>query len=47
MDQKRIDFAEFYALSRDDCLRTVLAITGDGESAEDYVAEAFARAWAS
>jgi RNA polymerase sigma factor (sigma-70 family) len=47
MGQKRIDFAEFYALSRDDCLRTVLAITGDRESAEDFVAEAFARAWAS
>src|SRR5260370_40820663 len=42
-----IDFAEFYASSRDDCLRTVLAISGDRQAAEDHVAEAFARAWAS
>src|SRR6516225_245466 len=47
MGPTRIDFAEFYASSRDDCLRTVLAITGDRELAEDLVAEAFARAWAS
>jgi RNA polymerase sigma-70 factor (sigma-E family) len=47
MGPDRMDFAEFYALSRDDCLRTVLAITGDPETAEDVVAEAFARAWAS
>jgi RNA polymerase sigma-70 factor (sigma-E family) len=47
MGLKRVDFAEFYASSRDDCLRTVLAITGDPETAEEFVAEAFARAWAS
>jgi RNA polymerase sigma-70 factor (sigma-E family) len=47
MGPKRVDFAEFYASSRDDCLRTVLAITGDPATAEDVVAEAFARAWAS
>src|SRR5215831_8308846 len=47
MGPRRIDFAEFYAASRDDCLRAVLAITGDWETAEDVVAEAFARAWAS
>ena len=47
MGPKRIDFAEFYASSRDDCLRTVVAITGDRQTAEDVVAEAFARAWAS
>jgi RNA polymerase sigma-70 factor (sigma-E family) len=41
------DFAEFYASARDDCLRTVIACTGDRESSEDFVAEAFARAWAS
>jgi len=39
---KPLDFAEFYASSRDDCLRTVLAITGDKEAAADFVAEAFA-----
>jgi hypothetical protein len=44
---KRVDFAEFYASSRDDCLRAVLAVTGDPAAAEDLVAEAFARAWAS
>jgi DNA-directed RNA polymerase specialized sigma24 family protein len=40
-------FAEFYASSRDDCLRTVLAVTGDRQAAEDCIAEAHARAWAS
>jgi DNA-directed RNA polymerase specialized sigma24 family protein len=42
-----MDFAEFYACSRDDCLRAVLAVTGDRQAAEDFVAEAFARAWTS
>ncbi|MFI6261373.1 sigma-70 family RNA polymerase sigma factor [Micromonospora sp. NPDC051006] len=41
------DFAEFYQRSRDDCLRAVLAGTGDRALGEDLVAEAFARAWAS
>jgi RNA polymerase sigma factor (sigma-70 family) len=40
-------FAEFYAETRDDCLRAVFASTGDRLAAEDSVAEAFARAWAS
>jgi RNA polymerase sigma-70 factor (sigma-E family) len=40
-------FAEFYAGTRDDCLRAVLASIGDRQAAEDCVAEAFARAWAS
>jgi RNA polymerase sigma-70 factor (sigma-E family) len=40
-----MDFADFYALAKDDCLRTVIAVTGDVQSAEDLVAEAFARAW--
>ena len=49
MGTKRIDvdFAEFYASARDDCLRAVMASTGDREASEDFVAEAFARAWAS
>jgi RNA polymerase sigma factor (sigma-70 family) len=42
-----MDFAAFYATSRDDCLRAVLASTGDQKLAEDFVAEAFARAWVS
>lgn len=40
-------FAEFYARNKDDCLRAVFASTGDRLAAEDCVAEAFARAWAS
>jgi RNA polymerase sigma-70 factor (sigma-E family) len=41
----RMDFAEFYASAKDDCLRAVLASTGDRQAAEDLTAEAFARAW--
>src|SRR5260370_4163186 len=44
---KRVDLAEFDALCREGCLRAVLAVTGDRAGAEDLVAEAFARAWAS
>ena len=47
MSQEQVDFAEFYAGSRDDCLRTVLATVRDVDKAQDLVAEAFARAWAS
>jgi len=47
VSQEQADFAEFYAGSRDDCLRTVLAAVGDVDKAQDLVAEAFARAWAS
>jgi DNA-directed RNA polymerase specialized sigma24 family protein len=38
-----MDFAEFYASAKDDCLRAVLASTGDMQTAEDLVAEALAR----
>ena len=47
MSQEQADFAAFYAGSRDDCLRTVLATVRDVDKAQDLVAEAFARAWAS
>jgi RNA polymerase sigma factor (sigma-70 family) len=47
VSQEQADFAEFYARSRDDCLRTVLATVRDRDKAQDLVAEAFARAWAS
>ena len=47
MSAQQASFAEFYASSRDDCLRAVFASTGDRLAAEEYVAEAFARAWAS
>jgi RNA polymerase sigma factor (sigma-70 family) len=40
-------FAEFYAETQHDCLRAVYASTGDRLAAEDCVAEAYARAWAS
>jgi DNA-directed RNA polymerase specialized sigma24 family protein len=41
------DFAAFYAVARDDCLRTVLVSVGDIDVAQDLVAEAFARVRAS
>ena len=44
---QRLDFAEFYRRSVDDCLRTVLVSVGDKETAQDLVDEAFARAFAS
>jgi RNA polymerase sigma factor (sigma-70 family) len=44
---QRLDFAEFYRNSRDDCLRTVLISVGDQDLAQELVAEAFARACAS
>jgi RNA polymerase sigma-70 factor (ECF subfamily) len=47
MGTQRLEFAEFYRSSRDDCLRTVLIIVGDQDSAQELVAEAFARACAS
>jgi RNA polymerase sigma-70 factor (sigma-E family) len=47
MSHEEPDFASFYQASRDDCLRTVLASVGDMDTAQDMVAEAFARAWAS
>jgi RNA polymerase sigma factor (sigma-70 family) len=42
-----LDFAEFYDRARDDCLRTVLAIVGSQDRAQELVDEAFARACAS
>jgi RNA polymerase sigma-70 factor (sigma-E family) len=44
---QREDFAEFYRRSKDQCLFAVLVSVGDREAAQDLVAEAFARAWAS
>lgn len=41
------DFAEFYRRSKDECLLAVLVAVGDRETAQELVAEAFARAWAS
>jgi RNA polymerase sigma factor (sigma-70 family) len=42
-----LDFAEFYRESKDECLFTVLVSVGDRDTAQELVAEAFARAWAS
>jgi RNA polymerase sigma-70 factor (sigma-E family) len=47
VSRDKTEFAEFFASSWDPCLRAVVAATGDLEHAEDQVAEAFARAWAS
>jgi RNA polymerase sigma factor (sigma-70 family) len=44
---QRLDFAEFYRTSADECLRTVLVSVGDLDTAQDLVDEAFARACAS
>jgi len=40
-------FAEFYAARKDPCLRALMASGTDRGAAEEAVAEAFARAWAS
>jgi RNA polymerase sigma-70 factor (ECF subfamily) len=47
VEEDRRDFAGFYAAARDDCLQVVLISVGDGDLAEDLVAEAFTRAWMS
>jgi RNA polymerase sigma factor (sigma-70 family) len=44
---QRLDFAEFYRRSADDCLRAVLVSVGDRDMAQDLVDEAFTRAFAS
>ncbi len=38
---------EFYRETKDECLLAVLVSVGDADTAQDLVAEAFARAWAS
>ena len=47
MGTQRPDFAEFYRSAKDECLFTVLVCVGDQDTAQELVAEAFARAWAS
>ena len=47
MEREQQDFTDFYQRCQGDCLRTVLAGVADRALAEDLVAEAFARAWAS
>jgi RNA polymerase sigma-70 factor (sigma-E family) len=47
VEQDRREFEEFYTAARDHCLRVVLISVGDRHLADDLVAEAFTRAWAS
>ena len=47
MEAQRPDFGEFYREVKDECLFAVLVSVGDRDTAQDLVAEAFARAWAS
>jgi DNA-directed RNA polymerase specialized sigma24 family protein len=44
---QRPDFAQFYRASKDECLLAVMVSVGDRDTAQELVAEAFARAWAS
>ena len=47
MSHDQAEFAEFFQASWDPCMRAVMASTGSAQLAEDQLAEAFARAWAS
>lgn len=47
MGRDETAFGEFFRTSWDPCLRAVAATTGDLPLAEEQLAEAFARAWAS
>ena len=44
---REAEFADFFRASWEPCLRAVVAVAGSPQLAEDQVAEAFARAWAS
>jgi RNA polymerase sigma factor (sigma-70 family) len=47
VSNERAEFADFFLASWEPCLRAVLAVVDSRQLAEDQVAEAFARAWAS
>jgi RNA polymerase sigma-70 factor (sigma-E family) len=47
VSNEQTEFAEFFRASWEPCLRAVVAVVGSPQSAEDQVAEAFARAWVS
>ena len=47
MSNEQTEFADFFRASWEPCLRAVVAVVGRPQLAEDQVAEAFARAWAS
>jgi RNA polymerase sigma factor (sigma-70 family) len=47
VEEDQREFAEFYAAAWGDCLRIVMVSAADRPLAEDLVAEAFTKAWAS
>jgi RNA polymerase sigma-70 factor (sigma-E family) len=47
VSNEQAEFAEFFQASWEPCLRAVVTVVGSPSRAEDQVAEAFARAWAS
>jgi len=47
VSNKQTEFAEFFQTSWEPCLRTVMAVVGSPQLAEDQVAEAFTKAWVS
>jgi RNA polymerase sigma factor (sigma-70 family) len=47
VSSQQAEFARFFRASWEPCLRAVVAVIGAQQPAEDQVAEAFARAWAS
>lgn len=47
MSNQQTEFADFFKASWEPCLRAVVTVTGSPQLAEDQLAEAFARAWAS
>jgi RNA polymerase sigma-70 factor (sigma-E family) len=47
VSNEQAEFAEFFRVSWEPCLRAVVAVAGSPQLAEDQVAEAFAKAWGS
>jgi RNA polymerase sigma-70 factor (ECF subfamily) len=47
VETQQPDFVEFYRSAANECLRTVMVATGNLDTAQELVDEAFARAWAS
>jgi RNA polymerase sigma-70 factor (sigma-E family) len=47
VSSEQTEFADFFQDSWQPCLRVVVAVVGRPQLAEDQVAEAFAKAWAS
>jgi RNA polymerase sigma-70 factor (ECF subfamily) len=47
VSNQQTEFADFFQASWEPCLRAMVAVVGSPQLAEDQLAEAFARAWAS